>query len=87
MVRNKKFKAKKVATPGSQPGISPGRQKLSPGRGRPKKAKIPNTSRKANYRHKYNMEDLEKAVVEVKEGRLSIREAAKNFKVRKIRNF
>ena len=75
------MKAKKVATPGSQRVGLPGRQKLSPGPGRPKKKKAADTSRKRNYRHRYAAEDLIKAVEEVKAKRMSVRDAAKAFKV------
>ncbi len=84
-LKNLKMKAKKVFTPGSGPQKKPSTSghKLSPGRGRPRKTKAPNRSRKGNYRHKYVSENLDKALAEVKAGRLSIRAAAKEFEVPK----
>ncbi len=76
-----KFKAVKVSTPGSQPvgKLSPGR-----GRGRPKKAKERRgTARKNNYRSRYLLESLQQAVEAVKQKKMSVREAAHEFKVPK----
>jgi transposase-like protein len=70
-------KARKVATPGSQASI------LSP-RGRPKKAKSKHgTSRKDNYRTKYTEAMFLEAMECIKEKRMSVREAAKQYGVPK----
>jgi len=74
-----KIKAVKVATPGSAKVKA---SKLSRGRGRPKKAKErEGTSRKLNYRHKYSQLALQDAIQAVKENRMTLRAAAKEFKV------
>ena len=73
-------KARKVYTPGSKPSGSG----VSPGRGRPKKMKKKQgTARKGNYRTTYNREDMAKAVAQVKKNKMSIREAALEFGVKK----
>jgi hypothetical protein len=73
-----KIKARKVATPGSKPtGLG-----ISPGRGRPKKAKLTvGTSRKGNYRTKYTMERMNAAINAVRDKTMHLREAAKHFQV------
>lgn len=82
MPNQKKFKAKKVATPGSAVPAK-AHHKLSPRRpGRPKKPKNRH-SRKDNYRCKYSGDAFENAVNAVKEKKMSIREAAKHYKVPK----
>jgi hypothetical protein len=70
-------KARKVATPGSQASI------LSP-RGWPKKAKSNHgTSRKDNYHMKYTEAMFLEAMECIKEKRMSVREAAKQYGVPK----
>lgn len=79
-----KIKAVKVRTPGSQsqPSTSGAQDKLSPGRGRPKKATIrKGVPKKDNYRSKYALRVLDIAVNAVREKKMSIREAAKEYKV------
>ena len=69
-------KPKKVFTPGSKPlGVSPGR-------GRPKKPGV--GGRPVKYRGRYSQENLLAAVKEVKEKRMSLGQAAKEFQVPKI---
>jgi transposase-like protein len=65
-------KARKVHTPGSGKGFSPGR---------PKKKKV--TGRPVKYRGKYNEENLKQAVKEVREHRMSYGQAAAEFGVPK----
>jgi hypothetical protein len=74
-----KIKARKMATPGTKPtGLG-----VSPGRGRPKKAKAATgTSRKGNYRTKYTLERMNLAIKAVQDKTMHLREAAKHFKVR-----
>lgn len=59
---------------------APRKDKLSPGRGRPKKKRL-GTSRKGNYRHRYRQEDLLRAISAVVEDKMSFRSAAKEFGV------
>ena len=56
---------------------------LKPRRGRPKKIKVkePDTSRVGNYRTKYSQDALQKAMREITEDKISVREAAKKYKV------
>lgn len=68
---------RKVATPGSKP-VPTGR---SPGR--PKKKKMISSSRKGNYRHKYNPEDFLCALKAVQEKRMTLGEASKHYGVPK----
>jgi transposase-like protein len=71
-------KARKVFTPGSQPGLSP--------LGRPVKAKkkvTTGTARKGNYRSRYTPAMLQEALQAVTEHRMSLREAAKEYGVPK----
>lgn len=72
-------KARKVLTPGSQSHVSPGR-------GRPKKAKERSKagySRVGNYRSKYTQAVFLEAMEAVQEKRMSFREAAKHYGVPK----
>lgn len=71
-------KVRKVYTPGSQP-------KLSPGRGRPQKAKERSKaglSRK-HSRTTYTQETLQEAIEAVKKGRMTLRKAAQHYGVPK----
>ena len=72
-----KPKVRKVHTPGSFP------QKVSPGRGRPRKelTSKPGWSRKGNYRTKYSRETLEKAIQALKDKEMSLRETSRHFGV------
>jgi hypothetical protein len=80
-----KIKARKVATPGTRPTMGLG---VSPGRGRPKKAKLRvGTSRKDNYRSKYTLERMSAAVSAVKNNTMKLREAAKHFQVPEILHY
>jgi hypothetical protein len=70
-------KARKVLTPGS---------KMSPGQGRPKKAKGRSKagySRVGNYRHKYTQAMLLEAIEAVKGNTMTARQAAREYGVRK----
>jgi Holliday junction resolvase RusA-like endonuclease len=70
-------KARKVLTPGSKP-LGQG---VSPGRGRPKKKKM--DGRPQKYRRNHNKENLLQALKEVKDKRMSLGQAAKEFQVPK----
>ncbi len=69
---NYEKKVKKIYTPGSGKGLSPGRTKQKKMHGRP-----------AHYRMCYNENNLQQAVNEVKEHRMSLGEAAQEFQVSK----
>ena len=74
------MKAKKVYTPGSKPS----RRGQPSNKGRPRNLnniKI-GTSRKDNYRTKYNQETLQEALNAVSSNQMSVREAERHFKVR-----
>jgi transposase-like protein len=74
----KKIKARKVYTPGSGKGAkghSPGRPKKKV-QGRP-----------VHYRKRYNEDNLQQAVKEVKENRMTLGEAAREFQVPKTTLF
>jgi len=77
MPKNKKFKARKVLTPGSaRKVLTPGSAgKSSPGRGRPKRVVVEH-ARRGKYKAQYSNEDVEKAYEEVKDGKMSERAAA-----------
>ena len=64
---------KKVFTPGTSPKTP----------GRPKKKRV-NFSRKGNYRSKYTEEDMRKALKAVKNKRMSLGEASKEYGVPKV---
>jgi transposase-like protein len=57
----------------------------SPGRGRPKKKK--EQKRPARYRAKYTQDELQEAIREVTQKRMSLREAARHFGVPKATLF
>ena len=68
-----KFKAKKVATPGSLPSK----------RGRPKKKEIEKDRARSQYKQKYSEETLEEAMRLLKSKKMSLREASKQFSIPK----
>ncbi len=73
-----KFKAVKVATPGTTIPKSPAAR----GRGRPKKKRA-GTSRKNNYRTRYTQAILEQALEEIREKRMSMHKASVHFNIPK----
>ncbi len=54
-----------------------------PGRGRPKKQTRKGPARKNNYRTTYNSEDMARAVAQVKKQKMSVREAALEYGVKR----
>jgi len=82
-----KLKARKVATPGSQSKVARKnggkveKNRSSTGRGRPKRKEKKGTTRKGNYKSKYDENLREEALKAVKTGQLSARDAAKKFGV------
>ena len=56
---------------------------ISPARGRPKKKIRKGTARKNNYRTSYNSEDMARAVAQVKKQKMSVREAALEYGVKR----
>ena len=68
-------KAKKVHTPGSRPS--------GPSPGRPRKKARKGTERKLNYRSRYSQDKLERALHDVQNKKMSVREAAVHYKVPK----
>jgi len=72
-----RFKAKKVATPGSRPE----KMSAAKGKGRPKSKKKKKeqrgTRRVDNYRHKWKEAAMQQALRDIKENKMSVRDAAK----------
>ena len=86
-----KIKAKKVLTPGSK---AAGEPLISPARGRPprvekrateknKKKYLARYNRKGNYRTHYQKEDMDAALAAVQNGEMTIREASKEYNVKR----
>ena len=73
----RKKPARKVRTPGSRPSET---GKSPKAKGRPKKVAVP-CSKRGKYRASYDNSKLTEAMEEVKEGRMSERQAAKEFNV------
>ena len=73
----RKKPARKVHTPGSRPSET---GKSPKAKGRPKKVAVP-CSKRGKYRASYDYSKLTEAMEEVKEGRMSERQAAKEFNV------